>query len=116
MLLIKKWMNTHSLTVNEKASKNIFCVNGIAVQIVGMTNISMLLVPTLEVDLANVTIFLGDFYKGLLGYNIFVGTMRHLAPPPLYFRSQTNRQLSARCKKKWSVLQSTTWSHKKWPW
>ena len=36
--------------------------NGTAVKIVGMTSMTLLLVPTLELDVANIAICLGDFY------------------------------------------------------
>ena len=65
-LLIKKWVDTHGLTVKEKAAEYISGANGTAVKIVGMTSMTLLLVPTLEIDVANVAICLGNFYQGLL--------------------------------------------------
>ena len=38
-----------------------------------MTSISLLLAPTLKVDVANVTVCLGDLQQALLGYSLFLG-------------------------------------------
>ena len=61
MLLIKKWADAHKLTMKEKVSKYILGANSIMVWIMGMTKISLVLVPTLEMDMANVSRWLGDF-------------------------------------------------------
>ena len=50
------------LTVKEKAAKYISGTNGTAVKIVGTTSMTLLLAPTLELDMANVAVFLGNFY------------------------------------------------------
>ena len=34
---------------------------------------TLLLAPTLEVDVSNVAVCLGDFYQGLLGCNLLYG-------------------------------------------
>ena len=49
-LLMKKWADTHSLTIKEKVAKYILGANRRAVKIVGMTSMTLLLVPTLELD------------------------------------------------------------------
>ena len=61
-LLMKKWANAHGLTMKEKAAKHISGTNSTAVKIVGMTSMTLLLVPTLELDVANVAICSGNFY------------------------------------------------------
>ena len=66
-LLMKKWVDAHELTVKEKAAESILGTNGTVVKIVGMTSMTLLLVPTLEIDVSNVAICLGNFYQGLLG-------------------------------------------------
>ena len=38
-----------------------------------MTSMTILLVPTLELDVSNLTICLGDFYQGLLGCDLLCG-------------------------------------------
>ena len=48
--------------MKEKEAEFIFDANSMMVQIVGMTSISLLLVTTLEVDVAYVTMCLGNFY------------------------------------------------------
>ena len=72
-LLIKKWADAHGLTMNEKAAEYISGTNGTEVKIIGMTSMTLLLVPTLEIDVANVTICLGDIYQGLLRCNLLCG-------------------------------------------
>ena len=69
-LLMKKWADANSLTVKEKVAKYISGANGMAVKIVGMTRMTLLLAPTLELDVANITICLGNFYQGLLGCDL----------------------------------------------
>ena len=87
-LLMKKWADAHGLTVKEKVAEYISGANGMAVKIVGMTSITLLLEPTLELDVANVAIFSGDFYQGLLGcdvlcrHNEALGTTTITLPRP----------------------------------
>ena len=69
-LLMKKWADAHSLTIKEKASECILGTNGIALKIVGITSMTLLLAPTLELDVANTAVSLGDFYQGLLGCDL----------------------------------------------
>ena len=56
-LLIKKWADAHGLTVKDKAAEYISGSNGTVVKIVGMTSMTLLLAPILELDLPNITIF-----------------------------------------------------------
>ena len=72
-LLTKKWADAHGLTVKEKVAKYISGAKGIAVKIVGMTSMTLLLAPTLELDVANVAVCLGNFYQGLLGCDLLCG-------------------------------------------
>ena len=73
MQLTKKWADSHGLTMKKKAFEYIFGMNGITTQILGTTGISMLLTPTLEVDVANVALILGDLYQGLSGCGVLCG-------------------------------------------
>ena len=87
-LLIKKWADTHGLTVKEKVAKYILGTNGTAVKIIGMTSMTLFLVPTLEIDVSNVANCLGNFYQGLLGcdllcrHNEVLGTTAISVPGP----------------------------------
>ena len=72
-LLMKKWVDAHGLTVREKAAEYISGANGNTVKIVGTTCMTLLLVPTLEIDVSNVAIYLGNFYQGLLGCDLLCG-------------------------------------------
>ena len=72
-LLTKKWADAHGLPVREKAAEYILGANGTAVKIIGTTSMTLLLAPTLEVDVSNVAVCLGDFYQGLLGCNLLCG-------------------------------------------
>ena len=69
-LLMKKWADAHGLTMKENAAKYILGTNGIVVKIVGTTSMTLLLVPTLELDVANFAICLSNFYQGLLGCDL----------------------------------------------
>ena len=69
-LLMKKWVDAHFLAFKEKAAKYILGTNGTSIKIVGTTNMTLLLVPTLELDVYSVAVSLGDFYQGLLGCNL----------------------------------------------
>ena len=69
-LLTKKRPVAHGLNVKEKATKYISGANRIVVKIVGMTSMILLLAPTLELDVANVSICSGNFHQGLPGYDL----------------------------------------------
>ena len=68
--LMKKWVDAHGLTIKEKASEYILGANGALVRIVGMTSMTLLLVCTLELDIASIAICLGNFYQGFLGCDL----------------------------------------------
>ena len=72
-LLTKKWADAHGLTMKENVAEYISGANGTMVKIVGTTSMTLLLVPTLEIDMANFTVCSGNFYKGLLGYYLLCG-------------------------------------------
>ena len=55
---MKKWADAHGLTIKEKAAEYILGANGTVVKIVGMTSMTLLLAPTLELDVANVACLL----------------------------------------------------------
>ena len=77
-LLTKKWEDIHGLTVKEKAAEYILGTNGTVVKIVGTTSMTLLLVPTWELDVANIAICLGSFYQGLLGCDLLCGHIKAL--------------------------------------
>ena len=72
-LLMKMWVDAHGLTVKEKAAEYILGANGTVVKIIGMTSMTRLLAPTLEIDVANVAICSGNFYQGLLRCDLLCG-------------------------------------------
>ena len=65
-LLTKKWADAHGLPVREKVAEYILDANGTVVKIIGTTSMTLLLAPTLEIDVSNVAICSGNFYQGLL--------------------------------------------------
>ena len=69
-LLTKKWADAHGLPVREKAAEYISGANGTAAKIIDTTSMTLLLAPTLEVDVSNVAVCSGDFYQGLLGCDL----------------------------------------------
>ena len=87
-LLTKKWAEAHGLTMKEKVAEYISGANGTVVKIVGTTSMTLLLVPTLEIDVLNVAICSGDFYQGLLrcdmlcGHNEALGSTTISLPRP----------------------------------
>ena len=54
-------------------AKYILGANSMAVKIVGATSITLFLAPTLELDVANIAICLGNFYQELIGYDLLCG-------------------------------------------
>ena len=72
-LLTKKWADAHGLPVREKAAEYILGTNGSAVKTIGTTSITLLLAPTLEIDVSNVAVCSGKFYQGLLRCNLLCG-------------------------------------------
>ena len=87
-LLMKKWADAHGLTMKEKAAEYISDANRMVVKIVGTTSMTLLLVHTLVLDVANIAVCLGDVYQGLLGcdllcgYNEDLGTATITLPGP----------------------------------
>ena len=61
------------MTMKEKVTKYISGANGTVVKIVGMTSMTLLLAPSLELDMANITICLGNFYQVLLRCDLLCG-------------------------------------------
>ena len=72
-LLTKNWVDTHGLTMKEKAADYISGANSTSVRIVGMTSITLLLMPTVELEVAVIVVCSGNFYQGLLGCNLLCG-------------------------------------------
>ena len=69
-LLMKKWVDSHGLTVKEKVAEYISGTNGTTVKIVGTTSMTLLLAPTLEIDVSNVAVCSDNFFQGLLVCNL----------------------------------------------
>ena len=69
-LLKKKWVDTHGLAIKEKVAKYISCANGTFVKIMGITSTTLLLAPTLKLDVSKITIFSGNCCQGLLGCDL----------------------------------------------
>ena len=109
-LLMKKWADTHGLTMKEKVAEYISGTNGTVVKIIGMTSMTLLLVPTLEIDMANVAICLGNFYQGLLGCDLLCGIMRSSVQPLSLCLGRTNKVLLIGCRRRWAVLWLPKWS------
>ena len=65
-LLTKKWADAHGLPVREKAAEYVSGANRTVVKIIGTTSMTLLLAPTLEIDVSNFAICLCNFYQGLL--------------------------------------------------
>ena len=73
ILLMKKWVNAQQLIVKERVAESISGAKATAVLIEGTTSMTLLLAPTLELDIANVSVCSGGFYQGLLGCDLMCG-------------------------------------------
>ena len=79
-LVMKKWADAQGLAIKEKAAKYILDANGTSVKLVGTTSMTLLLAPTLELDVFNIAFCLGDFYQGLLGCDLLCWYNEALSP------------------------------------
>ena len=61
------------MIVKEKAAEYISGANGTIVKIVGMISMTLLLAPTLEIDVSNIAVCLGNFYQALLRCDLLCG-------------------------------------------
>ena len=61
-LVTKAWADAHGLKVSPPSGIAIRGAAGHSVEVVGTTSMTIQLAPTLEVDVANVTISAGEFY------------------------------------------------------
>ena len=110
-LLTKKWADGHGLTMKEKVAEYISGTNSTVVKIVGMTSMTLLLAPTLEIDMANVVICLGNFYQGLLGCDLLFGYNEASVQPLSLCPGRTNQVLLVGHRRRWAVLRLPKWSH-----
>ena len=87
-LLMKKWADAHGLTMKEKAAEYTLGTNRTMVKSVGTASMTLLLAPTLEIDVSNVAVCSGNLYQGLLGcdllcrHNKALGTATISLPGP----------------------------------
>ena len=77
-LLTKEWVDAHGLTIKEKAAEYILGANGTVVKTVGMTSMTLLLAPTLELDVLNIAICSVTSTKDCSDVIYCAGTMRPL--------------------------------------
>ena len=111
-LLTKKWADAHGLTIKEKAVEYISGTNGTVVKIVGTTSMTLLLVPTFELDVAKSQPFAwATSTKDSSDMIHFVGTMRPLAKLQSLCPGQTNQVPLSGCRRRWAVLRPPKWSH-----
>ena len=88
---MKKWADAHSLTVKEKVGEYILGANGTAVRIVGMTSMTLLLAPTLEIDVANVHHLLERLLPRLLRCDLLCGHNEALGATQSLCLGRTNQ-------------------------
>ena len=79
-LVTKCWAEAHGLKVTPPSGVNIRGAAGMAVEVVGLTSMTMQLSPTLEVDVTNVLVSAGEFYQALLGCDLLQGKSGVLGP------------------------------------
>ena len=66
-------MDAHGLAIKEKVAEYILGANGMFLKMVGMTSMTLLLAPILELDMSNIAICSGNFYQGLLRCDLLYG-------------------------------------------
>lgn len=69
-LTLKKWCNLYGLAIKLKFRVILILASREVLDILGASSMIVLLVPTLEVDLGEEAVSLGDFYKILMGMDI----------------------------------------------
>ena len=72
-LVTKQWAESHKLKISKPSAGKVYGAAGSEVAIVGTTAFTVQLTPTLEVDLANVSVSAGNFYQALLGCDLLEG-------------------------------------------
>ena len=71
---MKKWVDAHRAAHEGEGSRvHLGCQRNRGQDHRYMTSMTLLLAPTLEIDVSNVTICLGNFYQGLLGCDLLCG-------------------------------------------
>lgn len=72
-VITKAWADAHGLRVTPSQGVSIRGADGMEVSIIGTAAMTVQLSPTLEVDVANVTVSAGSFYQALLGCDLLYG-------------------------------------------
>lgn len=79
-LVTKVWAEAHGLKISPPSPTDIRGAGGSAVEVVGSTSMTLQLTPTLEIDVADVTVSSGTFYQALLGCELMEGKEGILGP------------------------------------
>ncbi len=61
-LVTKAWAEAHGLKISAPLPTSVYGAAGQAVDVVGTTSFTVQLSPTLEIDVANVSVSSGSFY------------------------------------------------------
>lgn len=69
-LVSKKWYKTHGITIKLKSGVTITSVSRKALDIMGIASLLVILAPTLEVDLGDMAVGLGEFFKFFMGMDV----------------------------------------------
>ena len=79
-LVTQAWATAHGLKVTQGKKISVKGAGGAAIPVLGYTQFTMQLTPTLEVDLSGVIVAEGQFYQCLLGGDILGGKLGILGP------------------------------------
>ncbi len=79
-LVTRAWAVAHNLKISSPPSTQVKGASGQEVKVVGTTQMTLQLAPTLEIDVANVAVSEGSFYQALLGCELLEGKTGILGP------------------------------------
>ena len=79
-LVTKGWAEAHGLRIQAPLPTSVYGAAGQQVDVVGTVSFTVQLSPTLEMDVANVSVSAGSFYQALVGCDLLAGKPGVLGP------------------------------------
>jgi len=80
-IVTEKWAAAHGLRVTPGKKINIRGAGGAEVETLGVTTFTVQVSPTLELDLSEVVVSVGDFYQALIGVTCSEAKPEYWGPP-----------------------------------
>ncbi len=88
-IVTEKWAAAHGLRVTPGKKINIRGAGGAEVETLGVTTFTVQVSPTLELDLSEVVVSVGDFYQALIGGDVLRGKAGILGPAQIVMSSSS---------------------------